>query len=842
MAKSRAEIQKAYRERRKAASGEFLKKDRARKKATYVPTALVSVAEKKKRREIAKQGMAKLRKCRRIISRVDLGESATGNASIPTEDGPCDSTTLPETPLIIRMNFNNTSPYDGTPRTATRSRTSRAVSKARREIKRLEKENVTLQRKLWAIKKRAERQTKKSTKGRNVNNAAPTPVKKADEQLRSEGLTPRKHKKLRKSLILHHSLTQEITESTQIKGNRGKIESVVGGKIIRKTRSVSLLSKSIKLARKRLSSINSKTIKASQKKREVEKNLHLKNAVLMFLRRDDNSICLPGKRDGKKDVQKRVLTGYLYDLHAKYLAELQPKVSLSFFTKVRQQEKQYLLPVASAKRRTCLCTHHQNMSLKLCAMKKAGLQVITDANKFCKENTDAQVDALFTLDENSLIAFEVWQNEQVKHKEATIKRMTLVKKEQQMNEFKTTFIKELGDFRGHIHRVATQYNEIRYLRENLPDGHMTVQMDFAENYSCSHSSEIQSAYYSKPQVTLHPVVVHYNTTNNAITHKSFVFTSDVTTHDSAAVIAVIGMLIPELKAIDPNLSCVHYVTDSPTSQYRNKYMIKTISLHKETFGAAASWHYLEAGHGKGPCDGVGGTSKRMADMAVIQGKAVIQNALDFTQWGNGEENKSEIKYILFTDEKVKNAASTIEKMEAKTVAGTMKLHSVVPLQVGTVATRDTSCFCSRCFKDGVFLAACAGWTKHNISNNPQPADTETTDEGTGTGHEPMSLTDTGSTYYNVGDFLIANYDNFSYIGKVKDHDDNDGEICMSFMQKTSKNVQNFKWPTPPDELWMTSNDVVMKISEMVPCGKSKRVFKLSATDEQLAKSNNVIFG
>ena len=41
------------------------------------------------------------------------------------------------------------------------------------------------------------------------------------------------------------------------------------------------------------------------------------------------------------------------------------------------------------------------------------------------------------------------------------------------------------------------------------------------------------------------------------------------------------------------------------------------------------WNDLEAGHGKGSCDGLGGTTKRIADNAIKQRKYVIQDAFDF---------------------------------------------------------------------------------------------------------------------------------------------------------------------------------------------------------------------
>ena len=93
--------------------------------------------------------------------------------------------------------------------------------------------------------------------------------------------------------------------------------------------------------------------------------------------------------------------------------------------------------------------------------------------------------------------------------------------------------------------------------------------------------------------------------------------SELTT---ATVLAIIRRLVAELRELIPSLVCIHYVTDLPSSQYRNKYMMHVVAFHEEEIGVKAAWHYLEAGHGKGPCDGVGGTSKRMADAAVTQGK------------------------------------------------------------------------------------------------------------------------------------------------------------------------------------------------------------------------------
>ena len=58
--------------------------------------------------------------------------------------------------------------------------------------------------------------------------------------------------------------------------------------------------------------------------------------------------------------------------------------------------------------------------------------------------------------------------------------------------------------------------------------------------------------------------------------------------------------------------------------------------HIETqsmFHTAANWLYFEAGHGKGPCDGVGGVSKRREEEAIKRKQVtVIDCAGDYFNW------------------------------------------------------------------------------------------------------------------------------------------------------------------------------------------------------------------
>lgn len=60
-------------------------------------------------------------------------------------------------------------------------------------------------------------------------------------------------------------------------------------------------------------------------------------------------------------------------------------------------------------------------------------------------------------------------------------------------------------------------------------------MDFAENYTCQTSEEVQSGYYDKPAVTLHPTVVYYKYVDGNLVNKSFVMLSDKLQHTSSTI-------------------------------------------------------------------------------------------------------------------------------------------------------------------------------------------------------------------------------------------------------------------------------------------------------------------
>ena len=124
-----------------------------------------------------------------------------------------------------------------------------------------------------------------------------------------------------------------------------------------------------------------------------------------------------------------------------------------------------------------------------------------------------------------------------------------------------------------------------------------------------------------------------------------------------------------------------------------------------------SWTYFEAGHGKGPCDGVGGAVKRVADLEVNKG-SLIQNAWDL--YKVMPLLPSKIKYMYVTTNTIKEETAKIQQLAMKTVEGMMKIHAVVGLGDGHYATRETSCFEECWYMGGEFVLGCPGWERRVV--------------------------------------------------------------------------------------------------------------------------------
>jgi len=128
-----------------------------------------------------------------------------------------------------------------------------------------------------------------------------SPKSTAFAVLRQEGLSPTKFQKLARKLTFHNTIVEEVKEN--VKTNRGRsrqrsLLQVVCGKVMKKYRFASSCSRELGVDRRQIS--KSSTFVGTTKSRSIAKRRQTKESIITFFEREDNSACLPGKRDATK--------------------------------------------------------------------------------------------------------------------------------------------------------------------------------------------------------------------------------------------------------------------------------------------------------------------------------------------------------------------------------------------------------------------------------------------------------------------------------------------------------------------------------------------------------------
>ena len=446
--------------------------------------------------------------------------------------------------------------------------------------------------------------------------------------------------------------------------------------------------------------------------------------VVEFLCNPEHSTTMPGKKDtltrfGVKH-QLVYLNEYLYVLLGLY-NDQNPGHScqLTQFQMIRRLNP-WIRPVMCSSTAICLCVKHQNFTLRLRA---AGIKTLADrvveGNQLVLFNQTLEKN----LAQTQNVSCATWSNVKVPYGHIADKKTVIKLRLIDSTTPTAAFIKSLGaefvTMAAHTERARTQHRVVRELRENLSLVEVTIQMDFAENWNISYPEEPQSVYYNKEPITVHPVVIHYKDVSGTTKHYCMALTTDDRKHDAGAILAFLRVIVRFITKNLRGIKVLHYVSDSPSSQYRNISIFSVLCRHHELLdGYDATWTYFEAGHGKGPCDGVGAAAKRTADAAVLKFN-LIMNAADFARRGNNASEKVYYECIPVVD--VECARSTLKTVvAAASVVGTQSVHgAVTAVRNKSIAVRHTSCFKECCWKESKSRRTCDGWKVHQL-DFPRP--------------------------------------------------------------------------------------------------------------------------
>jgi len=424
------------------------------------------------------------------------------------------------------------------------------------------------------------------------------------------------------------------------------------------------------------------------------KRFRLKLKVQEFFQRDDVTRMKSDKqatitRKGEKR-QVRLLTDDIKNCHAKFLSE-NNKISYSLFCKLRPF---WVIKPTERDRETCLCKIHDNLRLKLNTAHAENMYETKDLDKLCSKIVcdERNMSCMYrecTLckdkllpcnnnDEGKQVVWKEWKTKRFEKNgnetDETTKIVSRVVKETEKGSKATLHAeikKGLDRACRHIYNIRQQYSALMYLREHLTATDILMHCDFSENYACKYASEIQSMHFgaSKRQVSLHTGIVY--TKQSTV---PFCSVSDSLKHGPAAIWAHLDPVVKHIQVTQPTVKGIHFISDGPTTQYRNKQNFYLWSQKVEEYGCNMStWNFLEASHGKGAADGIGAAVKRNADTQVNVHQKDITCAKDFLQCVTS--GSTSIKFFEVSEDDITSIEDGLPNTLLP-IRNTMKIHQV----------------------------------------------------------------------------------------------------------------------------------------------------------------------
>lgn len=285
-------------------------------------------------------------------------------------------------------------------------------------------------------------------------------------------------------------------------------------------------------------------------------------------------------------VQKRILWFDLKDLYLNWIrvTKLSKVPCLAFFCKLKP--KQCFFAGEPGTHNICVCILHQNIKLKLAAVKpKISYKEVIEASVCSVENKLCMIrDCEECPSQNSVYETLLGEVETENIKEVTYSKWTSVTAANNINKVSLQEFKEPADtvLKSAVtdiysitehHFIATKQKQYYSLskKELLKGNTGVLCMDFAENYSFIAQDSIQGIYFNNSSATLFNAILFYrDPTSNEIKFQSFCVISDSSVHEAYAVHAFIESIYDVIKQEFAWIESLDHFTDGAPTQFKNK--------------------------------------------------------------------------------------------------------------------------------------------------------------------------------------------------------------------------------------------------------------------------------
>ena len=427
----------------------------------------------------------------------------------------------------------------------------------------------------------------------------------------------------------------------------------------------------------------------------TEEESNLKKEIVTFA--ENNTIDVPDKKKYSKGVRFR--TSSLLCLYTTFDSHNPNKCTYQTFAKYWPVH--FVKPLAS-ELGTCLCTICQNMGLKVEALRYS--KVISDFHLDVilehSRNGDLEMENNFkseisNLSENEKAEIEVGFLEWNKVKQTEISKNTgrtkgdktmRISKHLPAAELSEIVLEDFEQYQSHLYRdyVMKQEEKKVKVETETEEDLALLHIDWAEQHKLTEIKEIQSAYFNGR--CCYDIHTGYCYTKGDC--HGFASLSDSADHKAEAIHNALRPTIEDLVAKGKRRFVI--CSDSPTSQYRNSKNCFLMRRFCMEFGISIRLLFTEAGHGKSPCDGVGGNIKTQVEAVALNifGEHELDTIHSADDVARLIKEKTNLTYdiTIHKQEKTEEIRNSLPKLGP--LVGAMKTHEVMITADGSIKKKN----------------------------------------------------------------------------------------------------------------------------------------------------------
>lgn len=335
-----------------------------------------------------------------------------------------------------------------------------------------------------------------------------------------------------------------------------------------------------------------------QRKKYLRVPDDVRKKIINYFLEDSNTIDCSGMKEyvSIKDdngqtikVQKKILIYNINELYNNYVKQNQHTSvpSLPFFAQLRP--KQCVFADAPGMHNVCVCAIHQNIKLKLSAVKltinykeliAAGVCFADQKNCMlheCDECPKADgirhyLSSVLMNTNMTHVEYSNWVTVNITNSDcSSSSRMILDDFTEPLTEFIENLSEDIWKMTEH-HFVSTQQKEyFIHCKQNLNSKTGLLIMDFAENYTCICQNSVQAFYSTNIQVSLFTASLYYKDENSdELKVANFCVISDNLKHEAYSVNIYMEKVIEQIKHEFPWITDLHEFSDGSPQQFKNK--------------------------------------------------------------------------------------------------------------------------------------------------------------------------------------------------------------------------------------------------------------------------------